>query len=184
MEETMNDNYKLKFSEKINSYFQDDEWELARAALEKELKKYPDEYWLKTMLSSVYYELRDYQKALLLSEQALQDNPQDYLVLDNYAVVLSVIPGREKDAIDQLQRIIREDINNIAYGEYSEGMRWAKSIVNDSRARLALVNASINERGKALDLLREHLANRQRGIFSNFSKREIIKKIRKIEESL
>jgi hypothetical protein len=97
-------------------------------------------------------------------------------VLNNHACILSVLDGKENEAIKLLQRIIRSKLSKIAYGDHGEGMRWAKSLVNDSRVRLALVYLSNNEKTKALKYLNDHLENRERGVFSNFSKKEIIKK--------
>jgi hypothetical protein len=62
-----------------------------------------------------------------------------------------------------------------AYGPKGEGMKWAKSIINDCRVRLAMVYHSINKVKEANWYLNEHLLHRERGIFSNFTKREVLK---------
>ena len=168
--------HKQETSSLINKYIENDRWLDAKRILESELVTYPTEYWLLTTLSNVYYELRDYKKAFEFSEKALSIAPFDYLVLNNHACILSVLDGKENEAIKLLQRIIRSKLSKIAYGDHGEGMRWAKSLVNDSRVRLALVYLSNNEKTKALKYLNDHLENRERGVFSNFSKKEIIKK--------
>jgi tetratricopeptide (TPR) repeat protein len=131
-----------------------------------------------TNLAIAYYELREYEKALSLSERALKFNSRDFLVLDYHACILSVIEGKEQEAIKLLKRIIHTDLNKIAYGPNGEGMNWAKSIVNDCRMRLALVYQSINKKKEALKLVNEHLENRQRGVFSNFTKSEVVKRLK------
>lgn len=165
-----------KTSSIINDHIGHNRWLDAKNVLQKELIIHPNEYWLLTMLSNVYYELKEYDSALEYSEKALTAEPSDYLVLNNHACILSVIDGKEKDAIELLERIIFTDLNKVAYGNHGEGLRWAKSLLNDCRVRLALVYLSINEKNKAINYLNEHLEKRERGVFSNFLKRDIIKR--------
>ncbi len=180
----LTDEHMLEISNVINDYIENERWSDAKEILEKELLKFPNEYWLLTTLSNVYYELRDYEAALELSEAAFKIEPSDYFVLNNHACILSVIEGKEKEAIMLLKNIIDTDLNKIAFGEHGEGLRWAKSLVNDCRVRLALVYSSINENDKALKYLNEHIEKRKRGVFSNFSKKEVFKKKQTIEELL
>lgn len=168
--------HKNDISNVINNYIDNNNWLDAKKTLQDELIIYPSEYWLLTTLANVYYELKDYKTALEFSEKALLIKPTDYLVLNNHACILSVTEAKEKEAIEFLEKIILTDLNEIAYGDNGEGIRWAKSIVNDCRVRLALVYWSINEKEKALQYLNEHLEKREKGVFSNFSKKEIIKK--------
>lgn len=159
----------------VNNFFDNSEWEKAKIYIEKELLEAPNDYWLISTLAITYYELRDYVKALSLSENALSINPKDYLVLDYHACILSVIPGKELVAIKFLKKIVKTDINKMAYGPTGEGMKWAKSIINDCRVRLAMVYHSINKVKEAILYLNEHLVYRERGIFSNFTKNEVLK---------
>jgi tetratricopeptide (TPR) repeat protein len=176
MGEILTEKHMQETSGVINDYKKNNRWLDAKRVLEEELIIYPNEYWLLTTLSNVLYELKDYNSALEYSEKALNAEPSDYLVLNNHACILSVIEGKEKDAIELLERIIFTDSNKIEFGNHGEGMRWAKSLVNDCRVRLALVYLSINEKAKAIEYLNEHLEKREKGVFSNFSRKDIIKR--------
>lgn len=165
----------------INSYLDQNRLIDAKKILLEELNTYPNEFWLLTTLSTVFYELRDYNSALEFSERALSIESSDYLVLNNHACILSVIEGKEKEAIELLEKIIFTELDKIAFGEYGEGIRWAKSLVNDCRVRLALVYLSINDKLKAMKYLDDHLVNRESGVFSNFTKKEIMKIRQSIE---
>jgi len=172
----LTDKHMQETSIVINDYIENNRLLDAKVVLHKELINYPTEYWLLTTLSNVYYELKDYKSALEYSGKALNAEPSDYLVLNNHACILSVIEGKEKEAIELLERIIFTDLNKVAYGNHGEGMRWAKSLVNDCRVRLALVYLSINKKAEAIKYLNEHLEKREKGVFSNFLKKEIIKR--------
>ena len=173
----MTDSNKEKTtSDILNEHFMNNRWDEAKVLLETKLLTEPDNYWAITNLAITYYELREYEKALSLSEKALKFNSRDFLVLDYHACILSVMEGKEQEAIKLLKRIIHTDLNKIAYGLNGEGMNWAKSIVNDCRMRLALVYQSINKKKEAIKLVNEHLENRQRGVFSNFTKSEVVKR--------
>lgn len=171
----INNNKNPDISNILNNYFNNNQWNESKQLLEIELSKDPDDYWLITNLAIVYYELKEYETAFSFSERAMKINPKDYLVLDYHACILSVMEGHEKAAIKLLIKIINTDLNKIAYSPNGEGMSWAKSIVNDCRVRLALVYKSIDKKKDAFQLLNEHLKHRQRGVFSNFTKRNVLK---------
>lgn len=160
----------------INCFLDQNRLFEAKKILQDELKTYPNEYWLLTTLSNVFYELKDYNSALEFSERALSVESSDYLVINNHACILSVIEGKEEEAIELFEKIIFTELDKMAFGKYGEGIRWAKSLANDCRVRLALVYLSINEKLRAMKCLDDHLANRERGVFSNFTKKEIMKK--------
>jgi tetratricopeptide (TPR) repeat protein len=121
--------------------------------------------------------MRNYNKALEFSEMALKIESSDFLVINNHACILSMMDGKELEAVKFLKKIINASIDKIAYGYYGEGMKWAKSLVNDNRVRLGLVYSSMNNKKMARKYLEEHLSNRQRGLFSNFEKKYVLSKI-------
>lgn len=172
----LTEKYMQEVSNIINCYLDQNRLFDAKKILQDELKTYPNEYWLLTTLSNVFYELKDYNSALEFSERALSIESSDYLVINNHACILSVMEGKEEEAIELFKKIIFTELDKIAFGKYGEGIRWAKSLVNDCRVRLALVYLSINEKLRAMKYLDDHLANRERGVFSNFTKKEILKK--------
>ena len=56
-------------------------------------------------------------------------------------------------------------------------MRFAKSLTNDIRVRIGKSYLETGEKQKALNYFKKHLQHRQRGLFSNYTKREIEKLI-------
>lgn len=158
---------------KIEKYFDEDNWVKARELLLIELKKNKDDAWLLTRLSTTYYEQYDYKKALEISIRAFAILPSDPLVIWDYAGALSML-GEDKQAINFYKMIVRMDLNKIAFFETGNGLRWAKSIVNDSRFRIGLCFLDLKNQKQAKKWIEEHLKNRKKGLPSLYSKKEII----------
>ena len=74
----------------VNHYFDIEDWESAKEILSAKVKEEPDNHWAITQLGESYYELRDYEKALKLTEKAVELAPNCPLTLNNYAVVLYI----------------------------------------------------------------------------------------------
>jgi tetratricopeptide (TPR) repeat protein len=157
-------------------------WKKAKRILEKELEKNPDDHWLLTQLSEVYYELRDYNKALELSTKAIEIAPNCPLAINDYALHL-YMHEKDKEAIELWEIVLEKGIDQIAYGECGEWVRASKSLLNDIRMRIGLSYFETGEKEKSLTYFKEHLKNRQRGLFSNFSKQEVEKRISEIEKN-
>src|SRR5207249_9428193 len=67
-----------KIGKQIDELIQTEQWEPARALIEKALKKEPQSHWLLTQLGETYYEQQQYKKALgllLRSRDILPDCP-------------------------------------------------------------------------------------------------------------
>ncbi len=164
----------------VNDYIMNEEWTNAKKILEKELDVNPDDHWVITQLSEVFYEMRDYDKALELSSKAIELAPDCPLVMNDHALHL-YMHERDNEAIDIWNRIMEKGVEEIAYGKCGEGLRAAKSLLNDVRMRIGLSYFETGENKKALYYFKEHLKHRQRGIFSNFTKREVENQIKQIE---
>jgi len=174
----MNNNiehYKELFSKKMNLYFENNDWENAKVLIENEIIKFPNEYFLITSLSKVYYNLKSFDKSLKLAKEAFEIEPNDVLVLYDYACVLAAHNKNEK-ALKYWNIILNKNINDIAYGQFGEGLKWAKSIINDSRFRKSLCLIEVGELKEAKQLIVKHLKDRKRGIYSDFTKKQILKK--------
>lgn len=169
-------------SEETDICFDNDDWLKALDILQNALEKNPDDHWILTRLSSVYYEMREYNKSLQLSQKAIKIAPECPLVLSNHASVLDMLK-REKEAISIWNILIEKGVDEIAYGECGEGKTWAKSLINDALYRIGLSYSDIGEKKSALKYFRKHLKNRKRGVFSNFSKREVLLQIDTIKKS-
>lgn len=167
-------------SKLINQYFKIEDYEGAKKLLHKEIKKTPSDHWLYAQLSISYYELFDYKTALEHVEKAINLSPDCPLALDYYATILFA-NNRTEEALSIWNKLLNLGIDEIAHGQCGEGIRFAKSLINDIQYMVGEVYVELNEKDKALNYYKLHLQNRQRGVFSNFTKRQVEKKIKNIE---
>lgn len=157
-----------KVGELIGRLLDEARWVEARSFIKKELKKTPSDHWLLTRLGTTYYEQRQYKKALEVTEKALRLVPRCPLSLWDYANCLDML-GREEEAIQVWQRLLKREVNALAYGLCGEGKKWAEELVNDCRYRIGLAYADTGHRRAARFYLQAYLKNRtpnRRGIYS------------------
>jgi tetratricopeptide (TPR) repeat protein len=165
----------------INQLFKEEKWSEARELLLKWLQEEPNNHWFLTRISTIYLEEKQYDKALEYVEQALQIAPRCPLVLWDYAEVLDRLK-RNEEAIQIYKKIIRRGISRTAYGECGEGLRWARSIINDSRYMLGLIYASMSKFQLAGNSLKKYIANHDRNTPSIYDLREVKKDLKSILE--
>lgn len=161
---------------KIEKHFRRGEWKKTRELIYRELKKKPKDHWLLTRLAMTYYEETEYKRALSISEKAMKLAPTCPLVLWDYACALDMI-GSHKKAIAGWKKLLKKGVEAVAYREHGEGLRWARSLLNDCRYRTGL---SYGKQGKvklALKYLRQHLANRSLLVPSIYKLGEVKKQI-------
>ena len=163
----------------IEKYIEKENWAKARNEIRKELKTDKDNHWLITRLGLTFYEEKEYKRALHYSEKAKKLAPNCPLVLWDYAGTLDML-GKEKEAIKVFQKIINKGIEEIAYGECGEGIRWAKALYADCFYRLALSYLRIGQKRKAKENFEKHFVNRGRGIPSIYKINEVKKKYKKL----
>src|SRR2546428_2113644 len=82
---------KNRIGSRIETLVKRANWREAQAAIEKYLKKEPDDHWLWARLSGVNYEQRDYERALETAEKALQLVPDCPLALWSKANALEML---------------------------------------------------------------------------------------------
>lgn len=152
----------------------------ARAILLKWLSEESDNHWVLVSLANTFHEDRDYQEALVYQERALRIAPNCPLVLWNYAGTLDML-NREEEAIDVWKKLVRRGVRSIAYGDCGEGIREARSLVNDAHYRIGLAYADLGKTDLAKKHLRKHIANRDRNTPSTYHLREVRRKLAKIE---
>jgi len=172
---SIDDVYKKEFSAKLNALFGYEKWEEAIIILEKEIKKYPEEYFLHTSLAKTYFNLKIYDKAYDSALKAMAIEPNDPLVIYDYACTLYSL-GKYIDATVELNKIVDQNIKDILNSKFGEGVKWVKSLINDSRFRMALCYIELGKIAIALELINKHLQHRQRGIYSDFTKKQVLKK--------
>ena len=100
------------------------------------------------------------------------------MVLYNHVTALI---GAESynEALPFCQQILEKDVEFIA--QKGEGIRWAKSIRNDTLYLKAVALFHLGELSPALSVLKHLLGIRKRGVYSDFTKKQILNMIKAIE---
>ena len=166
------------FSEKLNRLWGEKKMAEAKKMLLTEVKKYPNEYFLWTSLAQTCSGLGEYVSALEFSQRAITICDDDVLVLYNHATAL-IGTKAYKEALPFCQQILKEDVESIS--QNGEGVKWAKSIRNDTMYLKAIALHNLGEYGQALCVLKQLLAIRERGVYSDFTKKQILNKVKAIE---
>ncbi len=170
-----------KTNKLINKYIINEQWDNAKQILNDELQISPNNHWLITQLSEVYYEMRDYETALKLSSRAIELEPDCPLALNDHATHL-YMKDRDKEAIKIWKKLLNRKLKDIAYGDCGEGIEFAKSLKNDIRVRIGKCYLGLGKKQKALKYLQKYLKYRQADIFSNFTKKHVSLKIKEAKK--
>lgn len=83
----------------------------------------------------------------------------------------------EKEAIDIWKKIISKGVKRIAYGDWGEGLSWAKSLINDCRYGISLALISLNDKKTAIMYLKSHLNYRKKRVRSIFKLKDVKNKL-------
>jgi len=175
--------HNINISEQVNKFHEIKDYQSAKELLILELESHTNDHWLLAELAISFYELRDYKTALTYSEKAINLAPDCPLTMDYHAIILFANEEPEK-ALEIWNKLLNKGVDEIAHGQCGEGKRFAKSLINDIRFRLGDVYLQLKNKEKALESYKSHLNNRQRGIYSNFTKREVKNEIVTLEKSL
>lgn len=160
---------------KINKCIDLEKWDKARGYIKLALSKEPDNHWLLVTLALTYYEQHNYKKSLMIEKQALKLAPKCPLVLWDYAGSLDML-GRTKDALKIYNGLVRRGPYSIAYGDCGEGIRRARSLVNDCFYKMAKCYEDIGQKSKALKPYEKYIHNREYGkrrIYSIYSLKKV-----------
>lgn len=158
----------------IETLYQHEEWAKARALILRELKKNPKDHWYLTRLSGTYYEQRKYQKALEVSDKAVKLAPNCPLALRDRAGILEML-GCYLQAMAVWSRLLKRGVNSVAYGPCGEGMRWARSLLNDCRYSIGNSYRKREKARQAHAYFRAYMKFRSSGVPSIYSLRDVKK---------
>lgn len=158
----------------FDKFWHENKWTELREYLFKWLKEEPDEHWLLIQIAETYYMEHCHKEALEYAEKAWRLAPRCPQAIWEYAESLVSLEKNE-EAEPLYRSLIRRGAKRIAYGECGEGIRNARSYVNDARYSLGLIMANKGEFTLARRYIRKHLANRNRNCTSTFSLREVKK---------
>ena len=172
--------HSLEITRLVNEYFDQEDYRAAISLLQKEIAQHPDEHWPYAQLAISHYELKEYEAALRHSEKAMSLSPNCPLTLDYHASIL-LANGQTEQALAIWKQLLRKNLDEVAYGECGEGMRFAKSLLNDVRFSVGDAYLELKDKEKALFYYKAHLGNRQKGIFSNLKRSEVVSEINQLE---
>lgn len=175
--------YNDQFQREFEKYKQGKKWYELVNFLEKTSDKYPKEYFLYTELSSAYYVLEDKEKCLYNSIRAYNIEPRDPLVIYNYAMAL-YLNENYLESLAYFSKIYKKPIHKIAFGLYGEGIKWAKSLKNDSCYMIGISYSELNNYNKAVYYVSKHLRHRNRGLYSDFSKEQVENKLKSLRKTI
>lgn len=144
------------------------------------IKEKKGTFWVYSRLSSCYYELIDYEKALFYAKKAYELNPNSPLVLWDYAGVLIMIK-KEKKAIELLKRIQYMSDDLTMHGFVDPDVKWMQSLKNDANFLIGKAYYTICEDVLAKDFLLKYLSNRKQGAKSIYIMEKALSYLKKID---
>ena len=149
-------------------------WDELRDFLQEKADQYPEDYFILTELSQAYRFVDNSRQALYYSQKALELVPDDdELVIYNHGMALQD-NEMYSEALPYFNMILEKSIEEIAYGEHGEGMKYAKGLYNDSLYMKGVCYMELGNKEEALHYIQLHLSNRHRGQYSAFSRQEVI----------
>jgi tetratricopeptide (TPR) repeat protein len=154
--------------QEIARLIEDEKWAEARAILLRELRRRPDDHWLLDRLSETHYEEGKIDLARPLIERAYAMNPECPLVLWDYAGTLEEV-GETAHALRLYKRLLGRGLEEVAFGECGEGMRWAISLLADCTYRVAVCHLRLHKPLDALKWLQRYFAMRDEGAESIYT---------------
>ena len=157
-----------------------EDWTTARRLIRRALSKSPDSHWLITRLGLTYYEQRNYDRALVYSQQAFRIAPRCPLVLWDLAGTQQML-GRHTEATRVFRRLIRRGVDRIAHDDCGEGIAWARGLVADCWYRVARIEITRGYAVRGVDALRAHLTLRGPGCRSIYPLAKVRRELRDLE---
>ena len=165
----------------IARLMREEKYQAARRLLLKELEKDPHDPYILAELSGTFYEQHQYRKARDYAMQAHSLAPWDPLYRWYYAAALSML-GQTQEAIALYKSILKMGVNRVGFVATTEGIRWAKSLLNDCRYSIALCYKDMGNLSLARRYLRNHLNKRARGIPSLHKRKDVERRLQQLEK--
>ena len=106
-----------------------------------------------TNIAQTHYELKEADKAFLYFDKALELNPDNYVVLNNYAYYLSV-ENKDLDKAAQMAKKVFDKFPQMA--TYVDTYAWVLFIKKDYKEALNVMQNIINQKEKWSPTINEH----------------------------
>ena len=161
------------FQSKLESLKHESSWTEMIKMLKRYAIRYPNEYYIWQQLAATHYVegIAKFRLAYQYAERAMTLEPDDDLNIYTYACALYYVGQLEK-SFEYFSKVINKDIQEIAYGEHGEGLRYAKQLINDSVYMAGVVCQRLHRCNEAKDYFMWYLENKKPFQYSDFTKKQ------------
>jgi len=101
----------------------------------------------------VHYRIKEKDKAYNYFDKALEINPKNYLILNNYAYYLS-LDGSDLDKADKMAKTVYEKYKNIP--TYVDTYAWVLYIKKDYQKAYIVMQSIIKDQEQWSQTIKEH----------------------------
>jgi tetratricopeptide (TPR) repeat protein len=165
-------------AERINDLLEREQWEKARALIQKQLEKEPDSHWLLTQLGGTYYEQRHYKKALGLLLKSLDLVPDCPLTLWHLAGTLDAL-GDAAGAL-RIYTWLLESKKTPEDDPCWESTEWTDALKTDCVFRIGVCFQHLQRKDKAEYCFRQYLDLLLAGAAGSYPMEEAVRHIREL----
>lgn len=172
------------FQSRLETLKRESNWKGLAKMLKRYAKRYPNEYYVSQQLAATLYieSIAQYKLAIQYAEYAIVTEPEDDLNIYTYACALYYV-GQLDKSFEYFMKIINKDIQEIAYGEHGEGIRYAKQLINDSVYMVGVVCQRLQKYNEAKGFFLRHLEDRKPFQYSDFTKKQVMKHLSELGNS-
>lgn len=153
---------------KIKTAIEKHRWAYAEQELLKCLKAKPNDIDLLDLLLSLYWQKQDDKKAFKIAKKVYLLEPNNPMVLWNYASCLSNI-YKEKDSIELYNRILKQRDRVVAKNSDIRTVKRAKGFKLDIHVRVGQCYANIGDYEKALPYFKKYLKEKNKSVPSIYN---------------
>jgi tetratricopeptide (TPR) repeat protein len=175
---------KKASTRRIEDLIAKSKWQLAEAAIRKQLRMSPDSHWLWARLSAVRYEQRDYEEALLAANKALAIVEDCPLALWSKAGALQMLEKPREAAslyLSLAHRGIEELENPDADAkECWEGKDWTGGLVADCMFQVAACLSTLDYRDEAIRMYRIFLSLTDFGMQGIYARDDALRRMKRL----
>ncbi len=136
-------------------------------------------HWHLCDLGNAIYEQFRYKEALPYLEESIRIAPKCPMTLWSYAGCLRML-DRDKESEAIYRSLIRRGAVRMEAGRCGEGIRWCRSLVNDCRYMMSLLD-TVPPRQK-VRWLKLHLKHRGKNTPSIFPRKEVVAELKGLED--
>lgn len=173
---------KRRLNDQVNECFRLEKWAEARAVLERELEKEPQNHWIVTQLGVTYYEQRRYQEAVdlfLESKEIVSDCP---LTLWNLAGGLDAL-GKHSAALSIFTWLLQSRVSP-SDDPCWESVDWSETLKADCIFRIGVCLQNLGKKQKSEQCFRQYLNLLAMGIEGLYSLEDVKRHIQTIHAPL